>query len=448
MHIHRRTFCAIAATKAALALGALSWLVFAPQTAFAGPALTDLARFNSANGSTPNSGVTLDSAGNLYGTALYGGANSDGAVYEIASGTGVINDLASFNGANGSAPYSSVTLDSSGNLFGTTSAGGANNAGTVFEIAHGSNAILNIASFSDATGDIPAGGVTLDSNGDIFGTTQNGGPGGYGTVYEIVNDGSHTITNLASFDNTNGADPYAGVTLDSSGNLYGTTLYGGDVNGDGTVYEIAAGSNVITTLASFNMTDGANPYSGVTLDGLGNLYGTASGGGANDAAAGGDGAVYEIAKGSGAITTLASFDSADGSVPYGGVILDSSGNLLGTTSSGGDDGQGTVYKIANDGSHTLMTLASFNNANGAFPFGGVTLDGSGNLYGTTAYGGDANGDGVVFEIANADPTPAPEPAQAATLALVVTGLAALLLRARRRKFCLLPGTLSSQCPKP
>ena len=133
MHIHRRTFCPIAA-KAALALGALSWLVFAPQTAFAGPTLTDLTLFNSANGSTPNSGVTLDSAGNLYGTALYGGSNGDGAVYEIAKGTGVIHDLAAFDNTNGANPYGGVTLDSSGNLFGTTAGDGSNNKGTVYEI--------------------------------------------------------------------------------------------------------------------------------------------------------------------------------------------------------------------------------------------------------------------------------------------------------------------------
>ena len=424
MHTHRRIVSPIV-TKSALALGALFGLAFAPQPAFAGLAITTLASFNITNGSTPNGGVILDSSGNLYGTTAYGGANGDGAVYEIANGTTTISDLASFNSVNGSAPYGSVTLDSSGNLFGTTSGGGANNVGTVYEIANGSSAITTLASFNAATGDIPASGVTLDSSGNLYGTTQNDGDNGQGTVYEIAN-GSNTITPLASFNTTDGSTPYGGITLDSSGNLYGTTEYGGDANGDGLVYEIANGSNTITPLASFNSINGANPYSGVTLDSRGNLFGTATYGGDTN----GDGTVYEIANGSSTITLLASFDTTQGANPYGGVILDSSGNLFGTTVGGGDNGQGTVYEIAN-GSSAITVLASFNSADGAFPFGGVTLDGSGDLFGTTAYGGDS-GQGTVYEIANADLSPAPEPSQSATLGLVVTGLTALILRVRRR----------------
>ena len=353
-------------------------------------AVTTLASFNGSNGAYPQGPVALDAAGNLYGTTLTGGPGNDGTVFEIAKGSSTVTTLGSFSGTNGAAPEAGVTLDA-GNLYGTTFGGGSSAYGTVFEIAKGSANVTTLASFKDTNGANSVAGVTLDAAGNLYGTTL----GGDGKIFEIAH-GSTTITTLASFDGTNGSTPLAGLALDATGNLYGTTGYGGN-GGGGAVFEIAKGSTTVTTLASFDRTNGANPRAGVTLDSAGNLYGTTNAGGASN-----DGTVFEIAKGSNTITTLASFNGSNGADPQGPVALDADGNLYGATAFGGPSGDGTVFEVAK-GSTTATTLASFNGSNGAVPTGGVILDAAGNLYGTTNASGATN-DGTVFEIANGSNT--------------------------------------------
>ncbi len=352
--------------------------------------ITTLASFSHGNGVFPYGGVTFDASGNLFGTTLDGGASGYGMVYEIVHGTTSITTLASFNNINGANPWDGVTLDSSGNLFGTTQAGGSNSVGTVYEIPHGTTSITTIASFNSAIGQYPYAGLTLDSSGNLFGTTESSGPGGYGTVYEIVH-GTTAITTLASFNRVNGSYPQAGVTLDASGNLFGATTNDGGAGDYGTVYEIVHGTTFITTLAVFNNINGANPYAGVTLDASGNLFGTTKADGPS-----GYGTVYEIVHGTTAINMIASFNGPNGQYPLAGVTLDAGGNLFGTTNAGGSSGYGTVYEIVH-GTTAITTIASFNGANGANPQAGVTLDASGNLFGTTG-GGGASGHGTVYEI--------------------------------------------------
>ncbi len=215
--------------------------------------------------------------------------------------------------------------------------------------------LTTLASFGPTVyGSDPAAALIMDSSGNLYGTACTGGAYDYGAVFELA-DGSGTITPLASFNGTDGARPDGALIMDSSGNLYGTTTYGG-ASSDGTVFELAKGSGTITTLASFNGTDGANPYATLVMDSSGNLYGTTAGGGASN-----DGTVFELASGSGTITTLASFNGTNGANPLAGLIMDSSGNLYGTTESGGASSDGTVFELAK-GSSTITTLASFNNA--------------------------------------------------------------------------------------
>src|SRR5665213_3322839 len=257
-----------------------------------GYALSQIGVFGvNASGANPQSTLAVDSIGNLYGTASRGGASGDGTIFEIAKGSGTITTLASFNGTNGANTEAGVTLDAAGDLYGTTDGGGDSNAGTVFEIAKGSGTITTLASFNFTNGANPSAGVALDASGNLYGTTNEG------TVFKIAK-GSGTITTLIA----NGASILGGVTLDASGNLYGTTDIGGTSN-DGTVFEIAKGLSTTRTLASFNGTNGQNPASELTLDASGNLYGTAINGGSS-----GDGTVFEIAKGSATIATLASFN--------------------------------------------------------------------------------------------------------------------------------------------
>jgi uncharacterized repeat protein (TIGR03803 family) len=353
--------------------------------------ITTLASFTT-DGKQPGGPLIIDGKGNLYGTAKTGGASNDGTVFELAAGSGSITTLASFNGTGGANPDGGLLIDGSGNLYGTTSQGGANGDGTVFELAAGSGTITTLASFDGTDGSDPTGTLVIDGSGNLYGTTYAGGALGDGTVFELA-AGSGTITTLASFTGTDGANTYPGVIRDSSGDLYGTT-WGGGASGDGTVFEVAAGSGTITDLASFDGTDGANPRGGLIMDGSGNLYGTTTGGGASS-----DGTVFELVHGSATITTLASFDQLVGGLPYGGLVMDSSGNLYGTAYTDGNPGYGTVFEVV-AGSGTVTPLVNFDYANGAYPTAGLTLDGSGNLYGTTTTG-YINGNGTVFELPKA-----------------------------------------------
>ena len=172
-------------------------------------------------------------------------------VFEIAAGTSSIATIASFNGVDGANPYGGVTLDTNGNLFGTTSAGGTANVGAVFEIVAGTSAIITVASFNVADGANPYAGVTLDSSGNLFGTANQGGTGDEGIVYEILH-GAGAIRAPASFNSVNGAYPYGSVTLDASGNLFGTDQ-GDDYGflGLGSVFEIICGTSTINTILPF-----------------------------------------------------------------------------------------------------------------------------------------------------------------------------------------------------
>ncbi|HEY2586373.1 MAG TPA: choice-of-anchor tandem repeat GloVer-containing protein, partial [Tepidisphaeraceae bacterium] len=240
----------------------------------------------------------------------------------------------------------------------------------------------------NATGVDPASTLVADSAGNLYGTASAGGPYGQGTIFEIAH-GSNAITTLASFNGTNGSTPWGTLAIDPSGNLYGATTVGGPYpNSNGTVFELAQGSNVVTTLAAFNGAYKLAPFGGVTLDSSGNLFWTAQGG--NN----GDGAVFELAKGS-PFPTMVDFIGANGAYPYAGITCDASGNVYGTTTGGGAYGYGTVFEIAS-GSNTITTIASFNSW--SQPEAALTLDPSGDLLGTTHNGGTF-GLGTVFEIA-------------------------------------------------
>ena len=356
--------------------------------------LTTLSSFP-IEGRTPNA-LVEDSSGNFYGTTSAGGLYSDGTVFEIAANTNILTTLVSFNGTDGLTPGGGLLVDSSGNIFGTTSAGGASNDGTVFELAAGSHLLTTVYSFSSTGGYTPLGGLVEDSSGNIFGTTQHGGASSDGTVFKI-SAGTHTFSTVVSFAGTsNGAQPYSTLYIDGSGNIFGTTYTGG-ANNDGTVFEIAAGTTTISTLVVFNGTNGDDPKAGLVEDANGNLFGTTYGGGTN-----GDGTVFEIAAGTDNFTTLVEFAGiSNGSDPEGALALDSSGDLFGTTSAGGSgtgtSNDGLVFEVS-AGTHVLSTVATFKVANGYTPTGGLLIDSHGDLFGTTPSGGPLTSNGTVFEV--------------------------------------------------
>ncbi len=352
-----------------------------------------------ADGATPYSNVTFDTAGNLYGTTYLGGAANAGVVYKLdASGQETV--LYSFKGgSDGANPYAGLILDSSGNLYGTTTSGGGAQAGVVFRIdATGQETVLYRFT-GGADGSAPYGGVTLDPAGNLYGTTVGGGKGKSGVVFKLDASGQETV--LYSFTGGDDGDaPYAGVIRGVAGDLYGTTISGGGAQDKGILFRISPAGQE-TVIHRFRGSDGGNPKAGVVFDGSGNLYGTTYDGGDS-----GTGNVYRVDT-AGALTVLYSFPSEPGNAPNGiypaaGVILDAEGNIYGTTFIGGPGigagsygYNGVVYKVDTTGKETL--LCTFTNGDGLNPAAGVIRDPAGNLYGAATYGGTL-GQGIIFKI--------------------------------------------------
>lgn len=302
--------------------------------------------------------------------------------------------LHSFEGTDGEEPYSGLTIDGAGNLYGTTYAGGTG-GGVVYRLTpDGTETVLHSFGGGD-DGVAPLGGVIFDSAGNLYGTTAGGGASNAGTVYRLSSDGTETV--LYSFEgNSDGNDPTGSLASDSSGNLYGTTYYGGDMTapecdgeGCGTVFELKTNGQKVTLHTFTNEPDGQWPADGVTLDNHGNLFGTTRFGGAAGCAGGGCGSVFEITPG-GAESVSYSFCSqpncTDGAWPLAGLMLGKHGNLFGTTSSGYYGG-GVVFELTPAGKETV--LHSFaNSGDGKSPQARLIADKTGNLYGTTFYGGD------------------------------------------------------------
>jgi uncharacterized repeat protein (TIGR03803 family) len=167
-----------------------------------------------------------DAAGYLFGTTFSGGADEDGTVFEIAKSTGELTTLATFTGANGRLLFGTVISDAAGDLFGTTEVGGGANEGTVFEIVKSTGALITLATFTGANGANPAGSLTIDAEGNLFGTTEEGVADDDGTVFEIAKS-TGLLTTLATFTGANGEDPERSLTIDAAGDLFGTTYYGG-----------------------------------------------------------------------------------------------------------------------------------------------------------------------------------------------------------------------------
>lgn len=362
------------------------------------------------DGTFPRAGLIMDAAGNFYGTTANGGSGS-GTVFELVNNNGSYTEqlLYTFTGSDGANPQASLTMDSAGNLYGTTSNGGAQGLGIVFELVNSngsySERVLHSFSFS-GDGYYPQGSVVVDSSGNVYGTTSNGGASGYGTIFELVNSsGSYTEQLLFNFSGAEGANPYAGLIMDSAGNLYGTT-YNAGAGGRGTVFELVyspptiwlePGGYAMQVLHAFAPGEGANPRAGLLMDSAGNLYGTTFNGGPYN-----KGTVFELTNSSGSYNykILNNFTGDDGYNPMAGLIMDAAGNLYGTTSYDSKYNAGTVFELVNSsGTYTEQVLyfGQFCNTLGN-PLGGVVMDSNGKIYGTVYNGGD-HGVGAVFSLA-------------------------------------------------
>ncbi len=337
-------------------------------------------------------GLIQDWAGDLYGTTAYGGAAGAGVVFKLDR-KGNESVLYSFTGgADGGPSYASLIQDWAGNLYGTTAFGGGPGAGVLFKLDPAGDETV-LYSFPGSDGSGPGSGVIQDSVGNLYGTTNGGGPANAGVVYKLDATGHETL--LYSFTGgADGANPHA-VIMDSADNLYGTTS-GGGAAGAGVVYKLDR-TGQETVLYNFTGgADGGDSEAGLIFDSAGNLYGTTNGGGVAGA-----GVVFKLDT-TGHETVLYSFTGgADGGQVLSGVVRDSAGNLYGTTVSGGGVPHygGVVYKLDPTGHETVLHSFTYG-ADGGFPWGDVTFDSAGNLYGTTWSGGPPSGDdpGVVYKL--------------------------------------------------
>lgn len=339
------------------------------------------------------------------GSGTVGSAN---VTADVSCSAGTERVLYSFGASatDGQNPIASLIMDSAGNLYGTTLNGGANGGtarssgspvtyGTAFKIgADGTESVLHSFGANATDGQSPFGGLIMDSAGNLYGTTEYGGANGQatgmgdGTVFKISASGTESVFYSFGATATDGVDPMSGLIIDGFGNFYGTT-YGGGTIGYGTVFKInASGTESILYSFGVNASDGRGPSGGLIMDSAGNLYGTTFSGGTI-----GNGTVFKIDP-AGAETILHSFGpgGSDGAWPEGNLIMDSAGSLYGTTS-----GAATVFKLSpgSGGTYTETILYFF--PGGEAPHAGLILDGAGNLYGTTDFGGVYE-EGTVFKL--------------------------------------------------
>jgi uncharacterized repeat protein (TIGR03803 family) len=305
-------------------------------------------------------------------------------------------------GTDGGNPQASLIFDQAGNLYGTTNTGGVTNQGTAFRLTRNQDGSWResvLHSFgANNDGKNPVAGMIFDTTGNLYGTTPYGGVNANGTVFQLTPNqgGSWTETVLYSFSGADGGIPMAGLITDQAGNLYGTTAIGGAYK-HGTVFQLtpnADGSWTESTLYDFksrkNGNDGAQPRDALTFDHAGNLFGTTRAGGAYSY-----GVVFQLtpnADGSWTESVLHSFNrDRHGKYPQASLIFDQAGNLYGTTPTGGAYREGVVFKLSpnSDGTRTDTVIHSFRmGPHGAQPQAGLIFDQAGNLYGTTEWGGN------------------------------------------------------------
>jgi len=379
------------------------------------------AQTSCVDGNQPDGSLVSDSSGaHLYGTTYYGGTNNLGTVYELANsgGTWTQTVLYSFLGASnsdGAYPFAGLAMDTAGNLYGATQNGGASSQGTVFELAKSGGTWKEtvLHTFDNIGGDdgsYPYGRLNFDAAGNLYGTTQQGGKFGGGIIFQLKKSGTkftyHVLHSFAT-SASNSYQPYGGMVVDkTNGYLYGTTYYGGVIWNVGSVYQLREVSGVWIYSVIYNFLGdslGQYPYGDLATDSAGNLYGTTSTGGSFNL-----GEVFKLTLGKNntwtesVIHSFSGYANKDGANPYyNGITVDASGNVWGSTYQGGSSAgnnlnYGTVYKLA-AGTYKESVLWSFGTSgDGYYPLHEPIVV-NGKVYGT-AYAGGQHGGGIVYEV--------------------------------------------------
>ena len=373
------------------------------------------------DGGYPLAGVTIDRAGNLYGTTFAGGSHDGGSVYELKphNGSWTLSMLYSFSGNDGAGPAAGVVFGPDGNLYGTTQYGGNasrycdSSCGTVFKLRPPAHLCASLScswtetvlhAFTGMDGGNPAYvNLVFDQAGNIYGTTYNGGAigilRGMGTVFELTSSGGNwSLAGIHVFQGDDGAHPLSGVLLDQAGHVFGTTSEGGTgMCGSGTcgtVFQLTRSGSVWAQnfLYSFSGgSDGDTPVGGLIFDSSGNIFGSTAN----------IDTVFQLTPsgGSWSYSLLHTFGDGGGNEcgPRGNLVMDSAGNLYGVTYCSAPNGAAFKLTPSGDGNWTYTLLHAFEGSGGIFPGGSVALDANGNLYGT-ASGGGQSGNGVIWKI--------------------------------------------------
>lgn len=359
--------------------------------AFAQPAHTVLHSFNGTDGFGPMAGVIQGNDGALYGTTSQGGSASLGTVFRLPLTSPGLTTLHSFSGVDGSVLYSGLTLSSDGLLYGSTYSGGASDLGTLFRVRQDGGSFSSLYSFGGTDGAKPDDlKLTQANDGSFYGATSEGGAGG-GTLFRF-DPATSDLSTVHSFPGTAGVDA---SLMASNGVWYGTT-YSGGANGMGSVFVIDPFTDEFRTLHSFSGADGAYPVPGSLMQARdGNLYGTTQ--------LGGNGTVYRLNLDTELLTTLHVFSgTTDGRMPLGGLTEAGDGYLYGTTVLGGQ-GYGTVFRV-NPTTLDYGIVVRFGGSNGRSPSGNLCLAADNSLYGVTRLGGAFNA-GTVYRVRLGDTTP-------------------------------------------
>lgn len=349
------------------------------------------------DGAIPAAGLVMDPVGNLYGTTAFGGLTNCSALGEVGCGTvykvdrfGSETVLHKFSGADGAFPAAGLFMDSAGNLYGTTVNGGSAGfcgnfgCGTVFKLSPSGIFTVLYAFSGGSDGGNPTAGLISDAAGNLYGTTGFGGNFGIGVVFKL--DPTNHETVLHTFNGADGAEPSAPLIMDSAGNLYGTTFRGGTAD-SGTIFKFNSSTGAFTLLHSFTTSsEGGHLGAGLLMDSGGNLYSITESGGT-----GGAGTVFKFNPATGVLTVLHAFTGGgDGGnvplegIPGAGLIMDAAGNLYGGTFRGGTGSLGIVFKLDSVTSNETVLHNFTGGSDGSGPLAPLLMDAAGNLYGTAS----------------------------------------------------------------
>ncbi len=354
----------------------------------ASASLTSILSFTGPNGANPGGALVKAGDGNFYGTTAAGGAGGAGTLFRMTP-PGGLETLFSFHRTNGANPGCSLALAPDGSMYGTTPSGGISNQGTIFRLT-ASGDFATLYEFTGTNGTRPRSDLLLAANGSLFGTTEIGGALGQGAAFEITPEG--TFHPVACFDNS-GYNPSGRLLQAADGNFYGTAFLGGQ-QGYGAIFKLTPGGTLTIPYSFSGGAGGANPYGGLIQGPDGALYGTTMYGGS------GYGTAFKVST-DGAFTLLASFGGTNGAFPAAPLVLGADGAFYGTTQAGGANtnqtgsGYGTIFRLKPGGE--LVSLVSFSSTNGANPLAGLVESPSGTFYGTTANGGTAD-NGTIYRL--------------------------------------------------